>query len=241
MKKRTFLITGATQGIGKATALNLANGDSQIAVTYARNKTKAEEVVSQLEGKGAKAIALQLNLHNQKEVNNIFYKIQEILGKVDVLISNAFGKSIFKPLHLIEDEEYEETFSTVKGTFLLLQNAAEHLADHGTILVTSSGATAMPVPAGGLYAAAKSAIEQFALSLSKELGERDINVNVILPGVTNTESLVAPKEIIDQLIAQTPLGRLGRPDDVANAMARLTSPENKWINMQKIGINGGIL
>ncbi|MGB5820766.1 MAG: SDR family oxidoreductase [Saonia sp.] len=241
MKKRTFLITGATKGIGKATALTLANENSQIAVTYANNKSKAEETVLELKAKGAKAIALPLDLHDPNSVNLIFSTIEEQFGKVDVLISNAFGKSIFKPLYLVEDKEYEETFSAVKGTFLLLQNAAEHIADHGTILVTSSGATVMPVPAGGLYAGAKSAIEQFALSLSKELGERNINVNVILPGVTDTESLVAPEEMIDQLIAQTPLGRLGKPSDVANAIAHLASPENKWVNMQKIGVNGGIL
>ncbi len=241
MKKRTFLITGATKGIGRAAALKLANEKSQIVVTYAGNKTKAEETVSELEAKGAEATALQLDLKDEESVVGIFPKAEAFFGRVDVLISNAFGRSIFKPLHLIGNNEYEETFSAVRGTFLLLQNAAQHLADNGTILVISSGATTMPVPAGGLYAGAKSAIEQFALSLSKELGARNINVNTVLPGVTDTESLVAPKEMIDRLIAQTPLGRLGRPDDVANAIAHLTSPENKWINMQRIGINGGIL
>jgi 3-oxoacyl-[acyl-carrier protein] reductase len=99
----------------------------------------------------------------------------------------------------------------------------------------------MPGQAAGLYAGSKAAIEQFALSLAKELGNRQINVNVVAPGVTQTEGLVAPKEMVDHLVGLTPLGRLGRPEDVANAIALLVSDAGKWINMQKIGVNGGIL
>jgi 3-oxoacyl-[acyl-carrier protein] reductase len=99
----------------------------------------------------------------------------------------------------------------------------------------------MPGAGSGLYAGSKAAIEQFAFSLAKELGSRKINVNVVAPGITETEGLVAPKEMIDQLVTMTPFGRLGKPEDVANAIALLAGPEGKWINMQKIGVNGGIL
>jgi 3-oxoacyl-[acyl-carrier protein] reductase len=126
-------------------------------------------------------------------------------------------------------------------TFFLLSEAAKRLSDNGSIIVLSSGATSMPGQASGLYAGSKAAIEQFALSLAKELGNRKINVNVVAPGITQTEGLVAPKEMIDQLVSLTPFGRLGNPEDVANGIALLVSEEGKWINMQKIGINGGIL
>jgi 3-oxoacyl-[acyl-carrier protein] reductase len=142
---------------------------------------------------------------------------------------------------MIEEAEYDQSFASVKGTFFLLAEGAKRLNNGGSMVVLSSGATSMPGAGSGLYAGSKAAIEQFAFSLAKELGSRQINVNVVAPGVTETEGLVAPKEMIDHLVSLTPFSRLGKPEDVANAIALLVSEEGKWINMQKIGINGGIL
>jgi 3-oxoacyl-[acyl-carrier protein] reductase len=239
--KKTILITGASQGIGKALAEKLARTGTQLAITYAGNASKANQAVQALEQQGARAIALPFNLHASAGAGLLFDQVEAQLGKVDVLISSAFGRALFKPLALVEEPEYEESFASVKGTFFLLREAARRVSDNGSIVVFSSGATSMPGPASGLYAGSKAAIEQFAFSLAKELGSRKINVNVVAPGVTETEGLVAPKEMIDQLVAMTPFGRLGKPEDVASAIALLVSPEGKWINMQKIGINGGIL
>jgi 3-oxoacyl-[acyl-carrier protein] reductase len=239
--KKTILITGASQGIGRAVAEKLAGAHSQIAITYAGNEAKAKETIEALKSKGAQAIALQLNLHDIKSVRSVFDQVESKLGKVDILISNAFGKSIFKPLPLVKEAEFDESFASVKGTFFLLGEGAKRLNDKGSIVVLSSGATSMPGAGSGLYAGSKAAIEQFAFSLAKELGGRNINVNVVAPGVTETEGLVAPKEMIDQLVSLTPFGRLGKVEDVASAIALLVSEEGKWINMQKIGINGGIL
>jgi 3-oxoacyl-[acyl-carrier protein] reductase len=141
----------------------------------------------------------------------------------------------------VEEAEFDHSFSSVKGTFFLLGEAARRLSDNGSIVVISSGATSMPGQAAGLYAGSKAAIEQFAFSLAKELGSRKINVNIVAPGVTETEGLVAPRDMVDHLVSLTPFGRLGKPQDVANAIALLVSDEGKWINMQKIGVNGGIL
>ena len=239
--KKTILITGASQGIGKALAEKLAHQDAQIAITYAGNAGKASQAVQALEQKGARAIALPFNLHEVAGAGPLFDQVEAQLGKVDVLISNAFGLAIFKPLAFVEETKYDQSFASVKGTFLLLREAAKRVSDNGSIVVLSSGATSMPGPASGLYAGSKAAIEQFAFSLAKELGNRKISVNVVAPGMTETEGLVAPKEMIDQLVAMNPFGRLGQPEDVANAIALLVSPEGKWINMQKIGVNGGIL
>jgi 3-oxoacyl-[acyl-carrier protein] reductase len=239
--KKTILITGASQGIGRAVAEKLAGPDAQLVITYAGNAAKAGQVVRELEGKGARAVALPFNLHDPSGASALFDGIEAQLGPVDVLISNAFGPAIFKPLAFVEEAEYDQSFASVKGTFFLLREAAKRVRDNGSIVVLSSGATSMPGPASGLYAGSKAAIEQFAFSLAKELGSRHVNVNVVAPGVTETEGLVAPQEMIDQLVAMTPFGRLGKPEDVANAIALLTGPEGKWINMQKIGINGGIL
>jgi 3-oxoacyl-[acyl-carrier protein] reductase len=239
--KKTILITGASQGIGRAVAEKLAGENVRIAITYAGNEAKAQQTVEVLKSKGADALAIRLNLQDISSVRSLFQEVEARLGKVDILISNAFGQAIFKPLAFVEEAEYDLSFASVKGTFFLLSEAARQINDHGSIIVLSSGATSMPGPAAGLYAGSKAAIEQFAFSLAKELGNRKINVNVVSPGVTQTEGLVAPKEMVDQLVSLTPFGRLGKPEDVANAIALLASEAGKWINMQKIGVNGGIL
>ncbi len=239
--QKTILITGASQGIGRAVAGQLARQDAQIVITYAGNAGKAAQAVEELERQGARAVALPFNLHDAASAGTLFDQAEAHFGKVDVLISNAFGQSLFKPLAYVEEKEYDQSFASVKGTFFLLQQAARRVNDNGSIVVLSTGATSMPGQAAGLYAGSKAAIEQFAFSLAKELGSRKINVNVVAPGVTGTEGLVAPKEMIEHLVSLTPFGRLGTPEDVAGAIALLVSPAGKWINMQKIGVNGGIL
>lgn len=241
MKNKTMIITGGSQGIGRAIALRLSGPSMKIAITYAGNRSKAENVVTEIRAKGSEATALKLDLSDIHSVKSLFPAVEENFGKVDILVSNAYGKSIFKPLINMEEEDYDSMFSSTKGTFFLLQEAAKHLSDNGSVVAFSSGATAMPTPAGGTYAGSKAAIELFALGLAKELGDRKINVNVVSPGVTQTESLVAPQGLIDQLVAETPLGRLGTPEDIANAVAMLVNDNSKWINMQNVGINGGII
>ncbi len=239
--KKTILITGASQGIGRAVAEQLAHPDAQIVITYAGNAGKAGQAVQELERRGARAVALPFNLREAAGAATLFDQVEAQFGKVDVVVSNAFGQALFKPLAYVEEAEYDQSFASVKGTFFLLGQAARRVNDNGSIVVLSSGATSMPGQAAGLYAGSKAAIEQFAFSLAKELGTRKINVNVVAPGVTETEGLIAPKEMIEQLVALTPFGRLGTPEDVASAIALLVSPAGKWINMQKIGVNGGIL
>jgi 3-oxoacyl-[acyl-carrier protein] reductase len=239
--KKTILITGASQGIGKAVAEKLAGTNTQIIITYAGNEARAKETVETLKSQGAEVVAIKLNLQDLTSVRNLFNEAEAQFGKVDVLISNAFGQAIFKPMAFVEEAEFDQSFASVKGTFFLLGEAAKRVSDNGSIVVLSSGATSMPGQAAGLYAGSKAAIEQFAFSLAKELGNRKINVNIVAPGVTETEGLVAPKEMVDHLISLTPFGRLGKPEDVASAIALLASEEGKWINMQKIGVNGGIL
>lgn len=239
--KKTILITGASQGIGRAVAEQLASPDAQIVITYAGNAGKAGQAVQELERRGARAVALPFNLREAAGAATLFDQVEAQFGKVDVVVSNAFGQALFKPLAYVEETEYDQSFASVKGTFFLLQQAARRVNDNGSIVVLSSGATSMPGQAAGLYAGSKAAIEQFAFSLAKELGTRKINVNVVAPGVTETEGLIAPKEMIEHLVSLTPFGRLGTPEDVASAIALLVSPAGKWINMQKIGVNGGIL
>lgn len=162
-------------------------------------------------------------------------------GDIDIYIGSAFAPSAFAPTAVMQEADYDRMFAAVKGHYFALQQAAHHVRAGGNIVVLSSGATQMPQPASGAYAGAKAAIERFALSLAKEVGSKQIAVNVVSPGVTETDGLVAPQEMVNMLIAQTPMGRLGTPEDVANAVLLLTLPQARWITGQVIGANGGIL
>ncbi len=189
----------------------------------------------------SEAIALQLNVKEIASVGNLFKQTLEHFGKVDILVNNAAGKNIFKPTAQMTEEEYNSMFDITRGVYFALQQAAKHLADNGRIVSISTSGTVMAIPGGGAYSGCKSAIEQFSACLAQELGERGITVNTVSPGVTDTDGLVLDREQVNQLIAQTPLNRLGKPEDVANAVAMLVSDDAHWITAQSIRANGGIV
>jgi 3-oxoacyl-[acyl-carrier protein] reductase len=139
------------------------------------------------------------------------------------------------------EDEYDSMFDITRGVYFALQQAAHHLADNGRIVNISTGGTSMAIPTGGAYAGSKAAIEQFSMGLAKELGARSITVNTLAPGVTETDGLVLEQEQVNQMIAQTPLGRLGRPDDIANAVGMLVSDDAHWVTGQNIRATGGIV
>ena len=138
-------------------------------------------------------------------------------------------------------EEYDSMFDITRGVYFTLQEAAKKLADGGKIISISTGGTSMTIPAGGAYTGSKAAIEQFSKSLAQELGDRKITVNTVAPGVTDTDGLVLESEQVDELISQTPLGRLGQPKDIANVIALLVSDDASWITGQNIRATGGIV
>jgi 3-oxoacyl-[acyl-carrier protein] reductase len=241
LQGKVAIVTGSSRGIGRAIAQRLGNDEANVVVTYSGNRAKAEEVVSTIEAGGTKAIPLQLDVRNLEEIQSLFYKAIEHFGKVDILVNNAAGKNIFKPTSEMTVEEYNSMFDITRGVYFMLQQAAHYLADSGRIVSISTSGTVMPIPTGGAYAGAKAAIEQFSAGLAKELGARGITVNTVSPGVTNTDGLVLDQAQVDQLIAQTPLGRLGQPTDVADAVAMLVSDRARWITGQHIRANGGIV
>jgi 3-oxoacyl-[acyl-carrier protein] reductase len=180
-------------------------------------------------------------MRNIAEIRSLFQKTLEHFGKLDILVNNAAGKNIFKLTTQMTEEEYDGMFGITKGVYFALQQAAQHIADGGRIVSLSTSGTVMPIPTGGAYSGCKAAIEQFSTCLAKEVGGRGITVNTISPGVTETDGLVLNQEQVNQLIAQTPLGRLGKPNDVASAVALLVSDEAHWITGQMIRANGGIV
>lgn len=238
---KVAIVTGSSRGIGRGIAERLGRDGATVVVTYAGNRDKAEEVVESIAAAGSKATAIQVDVRNLKEVQTLFEKAIAQFGKVDILVNNAAGKNIFKPTVEMTEAEYNSMFDITRGVYFTLQQAAHHLADGGRIVSLSTSGTVMAIPAGGAYSGCKAAIEQFSAALAKELGARGITVNTISPGATETDGLVLEQAMVDQLVAQTPLGRLGQPTDVANAVALLVSDDAHWITGQHIRANGGIV
>ena len=238
---KTAIVTGSSRGIGRAIALRLAQDGANVVVTYHSSKDTAEEVVKEIKSKGVDAIALQVNVRKVEDVRDLFSKAINHFGTVDILINNAAGKNVFKPNAQMTPEEYDSMFDITRGVYFALQEATKQLADGGRIVSISTGGTSMATPGGGAYAGSKAAVEQFSNSLAKELGERGITVNTVAPGITDTDGLVIEQEQVDQLIKQTPLGRLGKPDDIASVISMLVSDDAGWITGQNIRATGGIV
>ena len=238
---KVAIVTGSSRGIGRSIAERLGRDGATVVVTYADNRDKAEAVVSNIQASGSEAIALQVNMRNVSEVRGLFQKTINHFGKLDLLINNAAGVNVFKPTAEMTEEEYNSMFDITRGVYFGLQEAARLMADNGRIVSISTSGTAMAIASGGAYAASKAAIEQFSFGLAKELGARGITVNTISPGVTETDGLVLDQAQVNQLIAQTPLRRLGYPDDIASAVAMLVSDDAHWITGQSIRANGGIV
>lgn len=236
------LVVGGSRGIGKEVVLELARQGAKVVFTYTKNTQEAETTLNEAKRIHANVVAVKADIGNRQDILKAFELVETSFGgKTDIYIGVAFPQAVFMPAAMMSEEAYDGMFNAVKGHYFAMQTAVQRLQEAGKIIVFSSGAAAMPQPASGAYAGAKSAIEKFALSLAKETGQQQITVNVISPGVTQTDGLVAPQEMIDMLVAQTPLGRLGSVTDVAKATVQLCLPAMDWVNAQVIQVNGGIL
>lgn len=238
---KVALVTGASRGIGRSIAEHLAKDGANVAITYAGNRDKAEAVVETIKGSGVEAIAIQSDSSNIESTRSLFQQILNTFGQLDIVVNNV-GVSVYKPTIEITESDFDRVFNTnAKGTFFALQEAAKHISNGGRIISLSSGAARQSIATGGLYAASKAAIEHFSFALSKELGHRGVTVNLVSPGVTNTDGLIMPADALEHLVQSTPLGRLGQPTDIADVVAFLASDQARWVNGQVIQVNGGIL
>jgi 3-oxoacyl-[acyl-carrier protein] reductase len=238
---KVAIVTASSRGMGRAIANRLSQDGAGVVVNYVSSPEKAETIVQDIKAQGGKAIAIQGSVANKADVLRLFDETEKHLGSIDIVV-NVAGASIFKPHIELTDEDFDKVFSVnARGAMYMLQEAAKRVKDGGRVVQFSTGGTMMPIPAGGLYAASKAAGERFAFALAKEIGHRQVTVNVISPGVTDTDGLIMPKEAIAQLIQQTPLGRLGQPGDVADIVAFLVSDDAHWMTGQNLQANGGIL
>ncbi|AXK89170.1 glucose 1-dehydrogenase [Nocardia farcinica] len=236
------LVTGGSRGIGRAIATRLAADGAAVVVNYRRNAAAASQVVTQIERAGGRALAVAADVADPPHLRGLFEATERTFGGLDVLVVNA-GVAHFAPIAETTDADFDELFAVnTRATFHALREAANRLRDGGRIVVISSGAVATARPGSGAYAASKAAVDQLVRTAASELGPRGITVNSVLPGAIRTDALVTTRDpaALDQVAAQTPLRRIGEPDDIAAIVAFLTSPDARWITGQRIHAGGGL-
>jgi NAD(P)-dependent dehydrogenase (short-subunit alcohol dehydrogenase family) len=243
------LITGSSRGLGKNTALALAKKGVSVIVTYRSSDAEAKAVVSEVEAIGCKAVALQLDTAETKTFDAFVAQVKRSLQdtwqteQFDFLINNA-GIGIHASFVETTEEEFDRLFNTqVKGVFFLTQKLLPLLKDGGRIVNLSSGLARFTLPGYAAYASTKGAIEVLTRYLAKELGQRQIRVNVIAPGAIETDfgggAVRDNPEMNQAIAAQTALGRVGVPEDIGGVIASLLSEDNRWITGQRIEVSGG--
>lgn len=238
---KVAIVTGASRGIGRQIAVQLAQSGAKVVVNYAANQGKADEVVHLIGQSGGEATAIRADVANVGEVEALFSETLRRFGRLDILVNNA-GIMETAVLGDVTEEMFDRNFAiNVKGTYFACQLAMKHMAKGGSIINFSTSVSGAMLPAYSVYAATKGAVEQFTRQLAKEFGPRDIIINCIAPGQVSTELFLNGKSeaLIDSYRRMNAFGRLGEPEDIANAVEFLVSDKARWITGQTIRVNGG--
>ncbi|HEY3152578.1 MAG TPA: SDR family oxidoreductase [Candidatus Binatia bacterium] len=239
LEGKTALVTGGSRGIGRAIAERLAADGAAIVINYARNEQLAHEVVKAISAKGGKAIGIQADVSKPAAVRRLFSEAEKAIGGLDIVVANA-GVHIVKPLIENTEAEYDYIFDiNTRGVFFTLQEAGRWVRDGGRIVVVSTGGTKMHFANMSLYLGSKGAIEQIARSLSRELGPRNVTVNVLSPGFTDTDML--PEEYRAYGASLSPFNRVGTAKEVADAAAFLASDAARWVTGENLQAGGGVV
>lgn len=244
------LVTGGSRGLGKDMALNLAKKGLDVVLTYNSKKEEAEEVVTEIQKLGQKAVAIQLNVAEVDTFDLFFQETQTALkeifdtDKIDFLINNA-GIGVHESFATTTVDQFDTLVNIqFKGPYFLTQKALEIVNDGGGIVNISSGLTRFSFPGYAAYASMKGAMETLTKYQAKELGARKIRVNIVAPGAIETDfggGAVRDNEQLNQFISSvTALGRVGLPDDIGGVVAFLCTDDSKWVNGQRIEVSGGM-
>ncbi len=238
---KVALVTGGSRGIGRAIAVALAAEGAAVVVNWVADQAAAREVVAMIQDGGGRALALKADVSAADDVAALFETTAARFGPLDILVNNA-GLARYGPIGEYDEADFDRLFAVnVKGTFLTCREASRRLADGGTIVNITSTVTRVMLPRYGVYAATKAAVEQLTRVLSQELGARQITVNAVAPGPTDTVLFRRGKtEAQVAAMAQgAALGRLGLPEDIADVVVFLATPAARWISGQCLPVNGG--
>lgn len=247
MKKlsgKVAVVTGASKGIGAAIAKEYAALGASVVVNYSASKDNAEKIVKEIIAQDGKAIAIQADVSKSVEVQKLFAKTKEAFGRLDILVNNA-GIYKFGTIEEVTEEEFHRQFNiNVLGLLLSTREAVKYFDDKGgNIINISSVISTNPMPGASIYAATKGAVDTITVALSRELAPRKIRVNNIAPGGVETEGThaigVIGSDLEKQMISQTPLQRLGQPQDIAKIASFLASDEAGWVTGERIHGAGG--
>jgi 3-oxoacyl-[acyl-carrier protein] reductase len=241
---KVAVVTGASKGIGAGIAKQLAAEGAAVVVNYSSSKAGADKVVGEIIGAGGKALAVQADVAKKPDIDRLFAETKRAFGPLDILVNNA-GIYEFAPLGDITEDHFHKQFNlNVLGLILVSQAGARSFSSgDGSIINISSIVSTLAFPNAAVYSGTKGAVDAITRSLAAELGPRKIRVNAIRPGMVETEGThaagIEESEMQKQVLAQTPLGRLGQPDDIAGAAVFLASPNSSWITGETLVISGG--
>ena len=244
LENKVAVVTGASKGIGAAIARRLAAEGASVIVNYSSSKEGADKVVAEITAAGGKAIAMGGSVAVEAEVNRLFDEVKKAYGRVDVLVNNA-GVYAFNPIEAVTVEEYRRQFDTnVMGTLLTVKAALPLFpATGGSVVNISSVVSTMAPPGSSVYSGTKGTVDTITRVLAKELGPKNIRVNAINPGMVATEGTdsagLIGSDMEKQVVAMTPLGRVGQPEDIALPAAFLASDDARWITGETLFVSGG--
>ncbi|MCF0055568.1 SDR family NAD(P)-dependent oxidoreductase [Dyadobacter sp. CY356] len=246
LKNKVAVVTGASKGIGAGIAKAFAKAGAKVVVNYATSKEGADKVVNEITNNGGVAVAIQGDVTISADVKKLFDQTKEIYGQLDILVNNA-GVFAFEPLAAVTEDSYHRQFNThVLGNLLCSQNTVAMFGERGgSIINISSTVSTNPMAGLIVYCAAKAAVDTFTKVLSKELGPKNIRINTIAPGVTDTEGNhtagIIGGDLEKEMVAMTPLGRVGQPEDIAKVAVFLASDDASWVTGERITVAGGLL
>lgn len=242
---KVAVVTGASKGIGAEIAKHLAAAGASVVVNYASSKEGADRVVSEIVAAGGKALAVKGDVSKQADITQLFAATKAAYDHVDILVNNA-GIYEFAPLESVTEEHFHKQFNlNVLGLILTTQEGVKHFGqDGGSVINISSVVSRLTMPQTVVYSATKAAVDAVTTSLAKELGSRKIRVNAVNPGMVVTEGThsagISESDMRTAIEAQTPLGRIGQPGDIAPAVVFLASDDAAWITGETLFISGGL-
>ncbi|MGH3375656.1 MAG: SDR family oxidoreductase [Actinoallomurus sp.] len=240
---KVAIVTGAATGLGATIAVRLASQGASVIINHLPEQAdQVADVVERAAAAGGKAVAVAADISDIEQIGALFTAAVDRFGGVDILINNAV-LPVLRPMAEVTKEEFDRSFGVnARAPFFAMQLAARHMRDGGRVINISSHTTGLFFPRYGLYDGAKGALEQFSRVFSKEIGERGITVNVVSPGPTDTpEFRTRPADFIANLKKMTSMGRIGKPEEITNVIAFLSSPEASWVTGQNIRVNGGVV